>query len=340
MNPDDPVRRALLIAMLAGIALPAAARAARPPYTSRLEVQALIDELVERHGFERRQVERWLNSARYSESAERLMQPAVPFGQRNWLEYRERFLDVRRIEAGAAFWRANTTALERAAERFGVPAEIIVAIIGVETYYGRVTGNFRTIDVLVTLSFDYPRRAEYYRGQLIELLLLAREQGMDPLTVRGSFAGAIGLPQFMPGSIREHAVDFDADGRIDLGSPADAIGSVGNFLVNHGWQRDEPILFEAEASEEIVDFLGRGIQAKVAWSTALSAGVVADVPVALDTPVIVIDLPYVDASGEVRRFYRVGTANFSAILHYNRSYFYATSVVELANALKRAVAPS
>jgi membrane-bound lytic murein transglycosylase B len=340
MKPDDPARRALVIAMLAGYALPAIARTARPPYTSRPDVQALIDELVERHGFERRQVERWLNAARYSEQAERLMQPPVPFGQRNWLEYRERFLDLRRIEAGAAFWRTNTNALERAADRFGVPPEIIVAIIGVETYFGRITGNFRTIDVLATLSFDYPRRAEYYRGQLVELLLLAREQGMDPLTLRGSFAGAIGLPQFMPGSIREHAVDFDADGRIDLGGATDAIGSVASFLVNHGWLRGEPILFEAEASEQIVDFLGRGIQAKVTWSTALSAGVVADIPVELDTPVIVIDLPYVDTSGEVQRLYRVGTANFSAILHYNRSYFYATSVVELANAVKRAVTPS
>jgi len=324
-----------------GIALLAAARTAAATYGSRSDVQQFIDEMVEQHGFERTRVERWLNSARYSETVERLMQPPIPFGQRNWLEYRARYLEDKRIEAGAAFWRANATSLARATERFGVPAEIVVAIIGVETYWGRITGNFRTIDVLATLTFDYLRRAEYYRRELIDLLLLAREQRVDPLSFKGSFAGAIGLPQFMPGSVRRYAVDFDSDGRIDLaGSAADAIGSVANFLSQHGWQRDLPILFEAEADEDIVDTLGRGIQAAATWSDALNAGVVGDVPLSLDTPVIVIDLPYVDASGETKRLYRVGTANFSAVLNYNRSYFYATAVVELAQALRREVAPS
>jgi membrane-bound lytic murein transglycosylase B len=142
----------------------------------------------------------------------------------------------------------------------------------------------------------------------------------------------------MPGSIRRFAVDFDGDGRIDLaGSPTDAIGSVANFLAMHGWQRDQPILFEAEATEEIVDSLGRGIEVGPTWSDALNAGVVADLPLPLDTPVIVIDLPYVDPAGEAKRLYRVGTANFSAVLNYNRSYFYATAVVELADAIRRAL---
>ncbi len=269
------------------------------------------------------------------------MQPPIPFGQRNWLEYRSRYLEDKRVLAGVDFWRANSAALERATERFGVPPEIIVAIIGVETYWGRITGNFRTIDVLATLSFDYLRRSDYYRKELVELLLLAREQDTDPLRYKGSFAGAIGLPQFMPGSIRRFAVDFDGDGRIDLaGSATDAIGSVARFLIRHGWQRDLPILFEAEADEAIVDSLGRGIDAAVTWSDALNAGVVADLPLALDTPVLVIDLPYVDAGGEARRQFRVGTVNFAAILQYNRSYFYATAVAELAEALRREVARS
>jgi membrane-bound lytic murein transglycosylase B len=171
--------------------------------------------------------------------------------------------------------------------------------------------------------------------------LLAREQRVDPLAFRGSFAGAIGLPQFMPGSIRRYAVDFDGDGRIDIaGSATDAIGSVANFLVEHGWQRSAPVLFAADANEAAVDALGRGIKAKATWSDALNAGVVADLPLALDTPVIVIDLPYLDAAGDTQRLYRVGTVNFSAVLHYNRSYFYATAVVELAEALRLAVARS
>lgn len=335
-------RRALLAALLSGLVVPAVARSpARPPYASRTEVQQFIDEVVAQHGFERARVEGWLNAARYSETVERLMQPPIPFGQRNWFEYRSRYLEDKRVQAGADFWRTNAATLDRATERFGVPPEIVVAIIGVETFWGRITGNFRTIDVLATLSFDYLRRADYYRRELVELLLLAREQRMDPLRFKGSFAGAIGLPQFMPGSMRRFAVDFDGDGRIDLaGSATDAIGSVANFLVGHGWQRDLPILFEAEADEDIVDSLGRGIDVAATWSDALNAGVVADLPLALGTPVLVIDLPYVDAGGESRRLYRVGTANFSAILQYNRSYFYATAVVELGDALKREVARS
>jgi membrane-bound lytic murein transglycosylase B len=342
MRLPDVKRRSLVAALAAALVAPAAARnPERPPYASRAEVRQFIDAVVAEHGFDRERVERWLNAARYSATVERLMQPPIPFGQRNWIEYRTRYLDDKRVQAGVDFWRANSAALERATERFGVPPEIIVAIIGVETYWGRITGNFRTIDVLATLSFDYLRRADYYRKELVELLLLAREQRTDPLAFKGSFAGAIGLPQFMPGSIRRFAVDFDGDGRIDLaGSATDAIGSVARFLVQHGWQRDLPILFEAEADEAIVDSLGRGIDAAATWSDALNAGVVADLPLPLDTPVLVIDLPYVDAGGEPSRLFRVGTVNFAAILQYNRSYFYATAVAELAEALRREVGRS
>ncbi|MDH5209170.1 MAG: lytic murein transglycosylase B [Burkholderiaceae bacterium] len=342
MKQIDMTRRALLAALLAGIGWPAAARSQdRPSYSSRAEVQQFIDEVVGLHGFERERVEGWLDAARYSETAERLMQPAPPFGQRDWYEYRARYLGESRIRAGVAFWRDWSSALEQARDWFGVPPEIIVAIIGVETYFGRNTGNFRTIDVLATLTFDYLRRAEFYRKELVELLLLAREQRMDPLDFKGSFAGAIGLPQFMPGSVRRYAIDFDGDDRIDLmSSPVDAIGSVANFLVEHGWQREQPILFDAVANENIVAALGGGIRAQVTWGEALAAGVIANLPIAPETPVIVIDLPYVDTTGATARLYRVGTANFSALLQYNRSYFYATSVVELAAALKRAAAPS
>jgi membrane-bound lytic murein transglycosylase B len=337
MSRPDRSRRALVVALAA--ALPLSVHAApATPYLQREVVQQWIDAVVERHGFERSQLERWLAAARYSESVERLMQPPVPFSQRNWLEYRARMLDERRIDAGATFWRANSAALARAHETYGIAPEIVVAVIGVETYYGRNTGDFRTLDVLATLSFDYPRRADFYRQELAEFLLLAREQRVDPLAYRGSFAGAIGLPQFMPGSVRRYAVDFDNDGRIDLaGSSADAIGSVASFLQQHGWQRHLPVLVEAEATEAIVDLLGRGINAAVSWYNAESVGVLTEAPLASDARVLVIDLPYIDVTGEVRRQYRVGTVNFSALLHYNRSYFYATAVVELAAAVRRAV---
>jgi membrane-bound lytic murein transglycosylase B len=237
-----------------------------------------------------------------------------------------------RIDAGIAFWQVNADTLARAEQQFGVPAEVIVAIIGVETYFGRITGNFRTLDVFATLAFDYQRRADFYRAEFVEFLLLAREQKADPASYRGSFAGAIGLPQFMPGSIRRWAVDFDGDGRIDLlGSAADAIGSVASFLVGHGWEREQPIVFEVSADEAIVDALGRGIEARTTWSAALAAGVAGDVP--LDTPVLLIDLPLMN-NGQPDRAYRIGTVNFSAILSYNRSYFYATAVTEYAAALR------
>jgi len=325
----------LLSALALTMQLPAVAET-RVPYPQRAEVRAFIDELTAKHGFERDRLERWFSHARYSPAVERYMQPPIPFGQRNWFDYRARYLDDARVQSGVLFMRSHQAAMERAQREFGVPPEIIAAIIGVETHYGRTTGNFRTLDALVTLSFDYLRRAEYYRQQLTEFFLLVREQNSDPLTIKGSFAGALGLPQFMPGSIRSYAVDFDGDGRVDLTtSTADAIGSVASFLAAHGWQRDTPILFEARADEAIVDALGRGINAAVTWSDALAAGVAGDVPLPLDTPVLVIDLP-VSNAGELERLYRVGTVNFSAVLHYNRSYFYACAVVELSRAIAEA----
>jgi membrane-bound lytic murein transglycosylase B len=328
------MQRRHFLVTLAALTLAAPLHAATP-YLGRDEVRAFVEELVTVHGFERKRVESWLRQARYSASVERLMQPPIPFAQRNWIEYRDRYLQAPRVQAGVAFRQANAAALERAERQYGVPAEFIVAIIGIETYYGRITGNFRTLDVMTTLAFDYPRRADFYRAEFIEFLLLAREQRTDPASYRGSFAGAIGLPQFMPGSIRRWAVDFDGDGRIDLaGSAADAIGSVANFLVGHGWQRDLPVVFEAEADEEMVDRLGRGILAQRPWSVALAEGVRSDALLSLDTPVLVIDLPLIGANGEPARAYRVGTTNFSAILHYNRSYFYASAVADLAAALR------
>jgi len=329
-------RRDVLLASLVLAAGPVAH--ARTPYLARAEVQQFIDDLVYTHGFERSSVERWMDKARYSPDVERLMQPPPPFGQRNWLEYRERHVEPARIASGVAFWQDNAAALERAEEQFGVPAEIIVSIIGIETYFGRITGNFRTLDVFTTLAFDYLRRADFYRAEFVEFLLLARDQNADPASYRGSFAGAMGLPQFLPGSIRRWAVDFDGDGHIDLlDSPADAIGSVASFLVGHGWQRDKPVAFEVAADESILSALGSGIDPNTTWGEALVAGVKGDLPLPLDTPVFLIDLPLVTADGQQARAYRIGTTNCSAILKYNRSYFYATAVTEFASVLRESM---
>jgi len=331
-------RRKWLAAALAVAVTPTAWAATDTPYLQRAEVRQFIDELIALHGFERPRIEQWFAAARYSPAVERYMQPPLAFGQRNWLEYRARYLDEPRVQAGSAFVRRHQAAMQRAQQVYGVPPEIIAGIIGVETYFGRMTGNFRTIDALVTLSFDYLRRAAFYRQQLTEFFLLVREQHADPLAIKGSFAGAIGLPQFMPGSIRQHAVDFDGDGRIDLrGSAVDAIGSVASYLAAHGWQRDLPILFDAMTDEATVDALGRGIEAAATWSSASAAGVQGDIDLPLDTLVLVIDLPYLNGA-EVERLYRVGTVNFSALLNYNRSYFYATAVVDLSRAISLASA--
>ncbi len=336
-------RRTLLLALaaLAGTR-PLAAQnvngetAASLPYPQRAEVQAFIDELVRAHPIDRGWIEAAFEQARYSAQAERLTTPSLtPPAARNWLFYRERNVDERRIRDGAQFLRDERGTLARATERWGVPEEIIVGIIGVETMFGRVTGSFRTLDVLLTLSFDYTRRAPLYREELTQFLLLCHEQGIDPLSLRGSFAGALGLPQFMPGSIRKWAVDFDGDGRVDLAaSRIDAIGSVANFLVEHGWQRDLPVQFRARADREIADTLGRGITALHTWRDVAALGVTIDGTLDPDTRVILLDLPFRRANGDEGVEYRIGTANLQALLHYNRSYFYAAAVADLARAVR------
>jgi membrane-bound lytic murein transglycosylase B len=322
----------------AGLVRPARAQS-RPPYLKRDDVQSFIDAFAAAHDVQRRWLERVFAQGRYLEAVEKLMQPPIPFGSRNWLEYRTRYLDERRTREGVRFLKEQRDALARAEREYGAPPEIVTAILGVETLYGRMTGGFRTLDVLLTLTFDYLRRAEYFRTELEHFLLLAREQRIDPLSVRGSFAGAIGMPQFMPSSVRRWAVDFDGDGHIDLmRSHADSVGSIASFLAGHGWQRDEPILLETQADEklaaELIEDVGGGIDAQTPWSMVASRGVDVDTALDLTAPVLLIDLPIVEADGTTRREYRIGTRSFSAILHYNRSYFYGAAVVELAQALR------
>ena len=248
------------------------------------------------------------------------------------------FLSPARVEGGVAFWRDNAAALARAQTEFGVPAEVIVAIIGVETFYGRNTGSYRVIDALSTLAFDYPRRAEYFRGELKQFLRLTRDQGVSPLDPRGSFAGAIGLPQFMPGSIRAYAVDFDGDGSIDLaGDVVDAIGSVGNYLAQHGWQPGQPVMQSVapgpDARARLAPLFDGGMTERRALAAWVGDGVVgfaipgdlAPDPVGL----VLLELP-------AESSYWIVYNNWYVLTRYNRSRLYASAVWQLAQAVSAA----
>ena len=220
---------------LALFLLLAAAPLFAQPYAARDEVKAFIDEVVKRHGFKSAELTRLFSKVQRIDPTLKLI---LPGEQRpSWDDYRAQFVNETRVANGLAFWKENRRSLKRAEEKYGVPAQIIVAIIGVETNYGRNMGRYRVIDALSTLAFDYPPRASFFRGELEQYLLLAREERLNVFATRGSYAGAIGIPQFMPGSLRRYAVDFNGDGRIDLTrSSADAVGSVANFLKQHGWQ--------------------------------------------------------------------------------------------------------
>jgi membrane-bound lytic murein transglycosylase B len=311
------------------------------------EVSEFIDQMAEKHGFDRAELESVFKNVRYVDTTIQLMKPAPPGRPKNWRAYRARFVDPLRIDAGVAFWNTHADALARAEEQFGVPAEIIVGIIGVETIYGRNTGSFRVLDAVTTLGFDYPNtpnrtaRMAFFRGEIENTLLFARESGIDPFSLLGSYAGAIGWPQFMPGSIRKFAVDFDGDGRIDLrNSPVDAIGSVAHFLVEHGWKRGEPIAFPAtvSATEGGVNwdaFIGKGLEAKYRLDELKAAGVSPTVEPPADMMFGLVDLQ----NGQEPTEYWLGARNFFAITQYNRSYFYAMSVVDLGRTVRTARKP-
>ena len=301
------------------------------------------DEMISKHGFEREALKALMAQVNYIDSAVQLVKPAPPGKPKNWQAYRDRFIEPVRIDAGVNFWNENAQALARAEATYGVPAEIIVGIIGVETVYGRNTGRFRVMDVLTTLAFAYPEtpnrdaRMSFFRGELENTLLLARKSNMDPLSLVGSFAGAVGLPQFMPGSILAYGVDFDADGQIDLrNSAVDAIGSVANFLVQHGWKADQagPVAYLAEVSPSRAweSFIGQGLAAKFTAEALAAAGAVSNSALPAGKLFGLIDLQ----NGAEATEYWLATDNFFAITHYNRSYFYAMSVVELGRAVRLA----
>ena len=233
------MRARAVLALLLALAC-CAARAEPDSFAARPEVQAFIRQLVERHAFSESELQSVFSRARREEGVLTAVQTTPVALARSWEEYRAIFVNERLVKTGLGFWREHRTQLERVRRTYGVPEEIIVAILGVETFYGRNTGRWRVIDALSTLAFDYPPRAPFFRGELENYLLFAREMDVDVFALKGSYAGAIGIPQFMPTSYLRYAVDFDGDGVSDLSrNAADAIGSVGNFLKQHGWRRGE-----------------------------------------------------------------------------------------------------
>lgn len=329
----------------ADAATKSAAAPAAPRYTQRADVKAFIDELVREQGFDRRQLTSWLAAARFQPKIVSAMERPV-VAPPKWYEYAPPFLSADRVARGAAFWEQHRGTLARAEETYGVPAEIIVAILGVETFYGRNTGSYRTLDALATLAFDYPRRASFFRGELKEFLLLAREQHVSPLTARGSYAGALGIPQFMPGSVRRFAVDFDGDGRIDLWtSDDDAIGSVGNYLARHDWLKGQPILAAAQIDDARLDDIARKLDGGIserrslgAWAQDGVAPVGTAAAIAPD-PVGIVMLEDAPRDGVEQPRYWIAFPNFYVLTRYNRSRLYAAAVYFLADAVKFAAAP-
>jgi membrane-bound lytic murein transglycosylase B len=316
---------------------PAVPNTAPPPkgyFLQRLEVRNFISEINTRLGIPTSELELALGTVEPVPQVIDLIKPPANPGIRSWQRYRSRFLDHARIAGGQRFLAENLATLKAAEEEFGVPKEIIVSIIGVETVYGRNTGNFNTVAALATLAFDYPPRAELFRRELESLFLLAHERGVNALDFKGSYAGALGLPQFLPSSMRAFAVDYDHDGVIDLrNSPADAIGSVASYLQQNGWQRGGRITLRAKlsADADISSLLAAGLLPGFSPSSLSQSGVSTEASTQrADETAALIDLVTPGKPTE----YWLGLQNFYVITRYNRSSYYAMAVNDLAEALR------
>lgn len=314
-----------------------AAKAARAPaFSESPAVREFIQDMHIRNGFDVAHLTRQFNAIRTNPVVLAAIRPAaVPELQRSWQRYRGRFLNERRLTQGLRFWQENRAELIRAEAIYGVPQEVIVAIIGVETEYGRNMGKFSVLEALATLAFDYPPRAPFFRSELEQFLLMARENGVSPLEYKGSYAGAIGIPQFMPSSQRNYAVDFDGDDRIDLRrSTTDAIGSVARFLNMHGWQPKAPIAVPASVEGNPTALVAAGLKPSQPLQELRSQGVtpLQETEMLADRPAALIDLVSPDQPTE----YWIGFDNFYVITRYNRSSFYAMSVFMLAESLREA----
>ena len=311
-------------------------------YASRPEAMRFADDMASRRDLDVQWVRQAIGEARMSPTVVRLMQPpAKPFSK-NWRVYRSRFIDSVRIAAGAKFWQDNQAALTRAEQEYGVPAEIIVGVIGVETIYGRDTGKFRVLDALATLAFDFPaahprarERSEFFKSELEQFLSHQSRLGSDPTAPRGSYAGAMGMPQFMPSSWVKYAVDFDGDGKIDLwNSPADVIGSVANYFKAFNWQPGMPTHYPISFDSNKLDMetlMAPDILPTFSVTSFTAKGAVLEGEALKHSgPLALIELLNGDPNnGGSAPSYVAGTDNFYAITRYNWSSYYAMAVIEL-----------
>ena len=302
-------------------------------FANNPNAQQFIDKMVNKHGFDRQQLQEILSQAKRLDSVLRLMDnqapttsvkpPSGPNGA--WLRYRKKFITPDNVQNGVVFWNQYEDALNRAWQVYGVPPEIIVGIIGVETRWGRVMGKTRILDALATLSFNYPRRAEYFSGELETFLLMARDEQGDPLNLKGSFAGAMGYGQFMPSSYKQYAVDFSGDGHINLWDPVDAIGSVANYFKAHGWVKGDQVAVMANGQ---APGLPNGFKTKYSISQLAAAGLTPQQPLGNHQQASLLRL---DVGTGYQYWY--GLPNFYTITRYNHSTHYAMAVWQLGQAV-------
>ena len=323
--------RRLTAALLAlGLVSPAVA----VPLAEHPPLRALVDDLVSKEGFDRESLERLLAGAAFQQSIiDAITRPAEKMP---WHRYRPIFMTEQRIAGGVEFWRTHADLLARAEREHGVPASVITAIIGVETRYGAVTGRYRAVDALTTLTVAGLSRSAFFGRELRELVLLGREERLDLDTLSGSYAGALGLPQFIPSSYRAYAIDFDADGRRDLlASPADAIGSVANYLARHGWQRGEPISAAATVTPAGASLAQGDLKPTLTLAELgqRGVGVPSGAAPTLKAKLIRLETEQGDE-------YHLGFQNFYAITRYNHSALYAMAVTQLAAAIGDRQAPA
>ena len=311
-------------------------------YANREDAMQMADDIAERRDLDKTWVRNAIGQARNIGQISRLMQPAPKGTAKNWRIYRSRFIDPIRIKAGVKFWQDNAATLAKAEKEYGVPAEIIVGIIGVETIYGRDTGSYRVMDALATLTFDFPsshpravERQAFFKSELENFLSLTSRSDIDPLSLRGSYAGAMGLPQFMPSSWVKYAIDFDEDGKVDLfNSPADVIGSVANYFKAFKWQPGMPTHYPVNFDAAKLDFdalIAPDILPTFSVASFTAKGAVLNAAGSAHAgPLALIELQNGDPSiaGNTPS-YVAGTENFYAITRYNWSSYYAMSVIDL-----------
>ena len=293
--------------------------------------QAFIDKMVKEHQFDAAEISSLLNQAKKQQSIiDAMSRPAEK--RLNWGQYRKIFITDKRIKGGMKFWKENQAILEQAEKTYGVPAQIITAIVGVETYYGRITGKYSVLDSLYTLGFHYPPRAKFFRSELEEFLQLAREEGVSPTEPLGSYAGAMGRPQFISSSFRAYAVDFDKDGKRDIWeNNADVIGSVANYFKRHGWKAGEPVAqLVTGAKKGFDEEIKAGYKPSLDVKSLIDRGIILGSSLDKDAKVALLEMESDDGNE-----YWVTSPNFYAITRYNHSPLYAMAVFQLSEAIRQ-----